>query len=276
MLGGLSGLFVTIPLGLCLGSFATAMISRIPEGKSWVASSSKVERSACLHCGQTLSALDLVPLFSWLFLRGKCRHCGHAIGWRYPVIECATMLLCLAVYGAWGFSAAGIVLMLAAPFVMAMLVIDLEHLILPDQLQVIMAALGAIFILFQDETSFSLGNTLEMYGYAFGAAALYFLLAYGLAKGGVFFLKREALGMGDVKFFAVAGLWLGFTALPAFLLLAGAGGVLLGLIWQFVVKQKLFPFGPALLLAFLLLLLTRGPLFSSVVGSFLPGFPGVS
>lgn len=276
MLGGLSGLLVTIPLGLCLGSFATAMIARIPAGKSWIASSSKAERSACPHCGQVLSVLDLVPLFSWLFLRGKCRHCGHAIGWRYPVIECATLLLCLAVYGAWGFSAAGIVLMLAAPFIMAMLVIDLDHLILPDQMQVIMFFLGIIFIFFQRESPFSLGNTLEVYGYAFGAAAVYFLLAYGLGKGGAFFLKREALGMGDVKFFAVAGLWLGFASLPAFLLLAGVGGVLLGLIWQFVVKQKLFPFGPALLLAFFLLLLARGPLFSSVVGSFLPGFPGVS
>ncbi len=273
---GLSGLFVTIPLGLCLGSFATAMIARIPAGRSWIASSSKAERSACAHCRHTLSALDLVPLFSWLFLRGKCRHCGHAIGWRYPVIECATLLLCLAVYGAWGLSAAGIVLMLAAPFIMAMLVIDLDHLILPDQLQAIMFFLGLIFIFFQSETPFSLDNTLEMYGYAFGAAAVYFLLAYSLAKGGMFFLKREALGMGDVKFFAVAGLWLGFTSLPAFLLLAGAGGVLLGLIWQFVVKQKLFPFGPALLMAFLLLLLAQGPLFPPVVGSFLPAFPGLS
>lgn len=276
MLGGLSGLFVTIPLGLCLGSFATAMIARIPAGRSWIASSSKAERSACLHCGHTLSVVDLVPLFSWLLLRGKCRHCSHAIGWRYPVTECATLLLCLAVYGAWGFSAAGIVLMLALPFIMAMMVIDLEYLILPDQLQIIMFALGIIFIFFQSETPLSLDYTLEIYAYAFGAAAVYFLLAYGLEKGGMFLLKREALGMGDVKFFSVAGLWLGFTALPAFLLLAGAGGVLLGVIWQFVVKQKRFPFGPALLMAFLLLLLARGPLFSPVVGSFLSGFPGLS
>ncbi len=276
MIGGLSGALLTIPLGLCLGSFATAMVARIPAGKSWIATSSKAERSACPDCGHRLSARDLVPVFSWLFLRGKCRHCGHAIGWQYPAIECATLLMCVAVYAAWGFSAGGIVLMLAVPFIMAMLVIDLRHMILPDQLNVIMFGLGVIFVFFQEEMSFFSSYTLGQFGYAFGASALYFGLAYALAKGGALFLKREALGMGDVKFFAVAGLWLGFMALPDFLLLAGAGGVLLGLIWQFVVKQKLFPFGPALLLAFFLLLLARGPHFSPVVDSFLAGFPGLS
>lgn len=268
---GLAGLLWVIPLGLCYGSFATAMIARIPSGRSWISSSKKPERSACPHCGHVLGVLDLIPLLSWLCLRGRCRHCQHPIGGRYPLTESATLLLTLAVYAAWGASVPGLVLMLAIPFVVAMLVIDLEHMILPDQLQVILFVLGIIFVFFQAETH-QFSSEILM---SFGASAVFFLLAYGLAKGGALVLKREALGMGDVKFFAVAGLWLGLMALPAFLLLGGCLGVLLGLVWRFFVKQDVFPFGPALIIAFLVLLLFRGPLISPLVSPFLGAFPGL-
>ena len=82
--------------------------------------------------------------------------------------------------------------------------------------------------------------------------------------------------MGDVKFFAVAGFWLGLAALPGFLCLAGVGGVLLGLALRFFVKQALFPFGPALILSFFLLILMQGPLASSFLAPFLERVPGVS
>ena len=269
------GLLLVIPLGLCLGSFATAMIARIPAGVSWIRSSSKPARSACSHCHHVLGVFDLVPLLSWLALRGKCRYCQHKISARYPATECATLIMILAVYGAWGFSAPGLVLMLAVPFIMAMLVIDLEYMILPDQLQAIVFLMGLIFILFQREAYFSSSDTLNLYGAAFLSSTVFFALAFALAKGGKFFLKREALGMGDVKFFAVAGLWLGLAALPGFLCLAGVGGVLLGLGWRFFVKQPLFPFGPALILAFFVLILFRGPFISGILAPFLERVPGL-
>ncbi len=266
---GLAGLFLIIPLGLCLGSFATAMIARIPEGRSWIASRAKAERSACPHCDHQLSALDLVPLLSWLFLRGCCRYCRKPIGWRYPATECLALLMCLAVYAAWGWSASGIVLLCAVPFLVSMLVIDLDHMILPDQLQVIMFALGLIFVFFS-------GPSPDVYLPALVGALVYFVLAYALARGGAAFFKREALGMGDVKFFAVAGLWLGGWSLPAFMMLSGIGGVLLGMGWKFVVKTPRFPFGPALIFAFFVLLLLRAPALSAWLNPFLGGFPGLS
>lgn len=265
---GLAGLFFIIPWGLCLGSFATAMIARIPAGRSWIASQAKAERSACPHCGHRLSALDLVPLLSWLFLRGRCRHCREAIGWRYPATECLALLMCLAVYGAWGWAAPGIVLIIAIPFLVSMLVIDIEHMILPDQLQVILFVLGLLFVFFT-------GLSMAAYSAAFLGALIYFVLAYVLAKGGALVFKREALGMGDVKFFAVAGLWLGSSGLPAFMMLAGAGGVLLGLGWKFAVRTPHFPFGPALIFAFFVLLLLRAPAVSAWLSPFLGGFPGL-
>jgi prepilin signal peptidase PulO-like enzyme (type II secretory pathway) len=152
---------------------------------------------------------------------------------------------------------------------MAMLVIDLEHMILPDQLQIILYALGLLFVWFEKGTLHGVGGALI-------SSLVYSGLAFALAMGGRFFLKRDALGMGDVKFFAVAGLWLGLAALPVFMLVGGVLGVILGLIWKHYVKQDAFPFGPALIASFFLLILLRAPQFSSALGPFLGGFPGLS
>ena len=81
-----AGLFFC--LGLCLGSFMTALAYRLPRGLNWT-----TDRSRCPSCGHTLGVPDLVPLFSWLFLRGKCRHCHTPIPVRYPLIELAFGLL---------------------------------------------------------------------------------------------------------------------------------------------------------------------------------------
>ncbi len=269
ILEGLAGLLITIPLGLCLGSFATALIARIPEGRSWIASKARAERSACPHCDHQLGVFDLIPLLSWLCLGGRCRYCRKAIGWRYPAIECLTLLMCVAVYALWGYSTQGIVLLVAVPFLVSMLVIDLDHMILPDQLQVILFLCGLAFVFFD-------GPVVPVYQAALLAVLVYGVLAYVLAKGGAVLFKREALGMGDVKFFAVAGLWLGMASLPVFMMLSGIGGVLIGLAWRFVVKTKRFPFGPALIFALFALLLLRAPVASNWLSSFLYGFPWLS
>ncbi len=267
---GLAGFIFLIPWGLCLGSFATALIARIPAGRSWIASRAKAERSACPHCGHRLGVRDLIPLFSWLFLRGRCRYCGHPVGWRYPAVECLTLLMCWVVYAAWGWNAQGLVLLVAVPFLVSMLVIDLEHMILPDQLQVILFVLGLVFV------SFGGGPVVDACSSALLASLVYFAVAYALAKGGALVFRRDALGMGDVKFFGVAGLWLGWLALPAFMMIAGIGGVLLGLGWKFVVRSPRFPFGPALIFSFFILLLMRAPVVSAWLNPFLQTLPGLS
>lgn len=257
-----------IPLGLCLGSFATALIARIPEGRSWIGSSRGAARSACPQCGHKLGVLDLIPLFSWLYLRGRCRYCRQKIGARYPATECLALLMCVAIYAAYGWSAPGVILLLAVPFLVAMLVIDLDHMILPDQLQIILFVLGLAFI-------YTLGGFDAMPG-ALAGALIYGGLAFLLAQGGALILKRDALGMGDVKFFAVAGLWLGWPLLPAFLMIAGLAGVTLGLVWKFVVKSPRFPFGPALIFSLFILLLQRAPVVAAWLNSFLGSVPGLS
>lgn len=230
--------------GLVLGSFASAVSWRVPRGLSWIASGGKAAQSACPACGNRLSWRDLVPLFSWIFLRGRCRHCGVAVGWRYPLIELATMAGCIAAYVVYGWSLPGGILMLAMPFLVAMIAIDLEHMILPDQINIILAVLGLAF-------AFATGAVPG----ALAGAAVYGGVALALGRVMCRVLKKDALGMGDVKFFAVAGLWLGLAAFPVFLILSGLCGVGLGLVFRIWKGEALFPFGPALVFALLVAVL---------------------
>ncbi len=226
-------------LGLILGSFSSAISYRIPRGLSWGSA-----RSACPQCGHVLLPIDLVPFFSWAFLRGRCRYCQHEIGWRYPMIEIGTLLSCLAVQAIMGFTPQSVILILAVPFLIAMISIDIEFMILPDQINIILAVLGVIFTVLSSPYAF--GSALSQ---AAIAATLYAGLVFILGWGGSRLLKKDTLGFGDVKFFAVAGVWLGVTALPGFLILSGGFGVLLGMFWKILLKQERFPFGPALIAA---------------------------
>lgn len=237
-------------LGLILGSFATALISRIPEGKSVFTSSS---RSACTSCGCKLKARDLIPLFSWLFQRGKCRYCNARVSVSYPLVEAATSALCV---GAFllnkGDMMVYVPLIAASPILVALLVIDLKHKILPNILVLILMALGLLRLAALIMTHDTITEALLMR--YLGGAALYGVFAYALGWITSKVLNKPALGMGDVKFFAAAGLWLGISQLATFCILSGVLGVVLGLFWQKIKKETVFPFGPALILAFITLL----------------------
>lgn len=245
--------FSTILLGLCLGSFATALSHRIPLNQSMVSK----KRSACPSCGTDLGIADLVPLFSWLFLKGRCRHCRATIGWRYPLIEMATLLLCLAFYLKFGFSLQTVFLFMLAPVIVSMIDIDFRYKILPDSLNLSIFCIGALVLV---SGAFESSNPpefiMEKGMHALGGTLFYGLGSLALRQAGAFFLKREPLGLGDVKFFAVAGFWLGSSveALGWFLILSGAIGTLLALVWRRFTKEIEFPFGPALLAAFIIIL----------------------
>lgn len=252
-------LCVTIFLGLCLGSFATALSWRLPRGISV-----SLERSKCPKCGRILGIADLVPVFSWLFMRGRCRACRAPIGWRYPVIEIATLALCLAFYLRFGFSVSTLLLFCLAPVIIAAADIDFAHMILPDGLNLSVLLLGVAVLtanafLAGDPPEFILahGET------ALGGVALYGLGSLALRQGGMAILGKEPLGWGDVKFFAASGFWLGTNpeVLAHFLILSGAAGVAIALLWRRFRKEAAFPFGPALLLAFVIMLIAEPPSF---------------
>ncbi len=267
--------FFVIFAGLVLGSFATAVAYRVPRGIPWAFQSLQkpgsgkkpdtalsAYRSACPQCARRLGIADLIPVLSWLFLRGRCRSCKAAIPLRYPLIELGVVLSLFIAYSVHGIGWEFLFIAISIPFLWSLVAIDLEYLILPDQLVAILAALGGLRLLhgvvMLDMSAQDVAEYLA--GAVFFAGFIWFL-GWVVSKA----LKKEALGFGDVKFFGVAGLWLGIGALAPFALLSGVLGVFLALIWRIFKGQEVFPFGPALIAAFFILLLVGGSHFLKII-----------
>lgn len=248
----IAGIAISLIFGLCAGSFATAIISRVPSGHSWIASPSGMERSACLHCKHRLGVLDLIPLFSWLLLRGRCRYCKMQIGWRYPLTESISAIMFVVTYLVWGFSVPGVVIMLATPFLLSLCVIDLEYMVLPDQLNIVLAVIGMGFVAVAAPSVTSAIIHIVTGGLLFSG------LIFALGRMIGYWKKKDALGLGDVKFMAVAGLWLGPWAIMPFMIMSGVVGLIFGLVWKIITGGDQFPFGPALIATFWALLMVKG------------------
>lgn len=252
-------------VGLMFGSFATAIIYREPLDIPWAAlpfkdtDKSKIY-SACRVCKAQLKTWDLIPVFSWILKKGRCSSCGVAISKTYPLTELGCMLAACFIYFHFGLTAEAFFLLIAVPFLAALFVIDLQHMLLPNRLVFILALIGLARLMlgafvFETIEPALIGMNYILGGFVFG------ILAWFLSYIFKIFLKKDALGFGDVKFFAVAGVWLGVTKLADFCILAGVIGVLLALLWRFVKQEEVFPFGPALILSFFILLFVEGSLF---------------
>ncbi|PCK00331.1 MAG: prepilin peptidase [Zetaproteobacteria bacterium] len=239
-------------LGLVLGSFATALIYRVPQKIPWGAG-----RSACPTCKTTLNVFDLIPVLSWCFSMGRCRHCAEKISWRYPLTELVSGLLCFFIYLTFGLNILSLFLLASVPILIALCVIDLKHMILPNQLVFILMGIGLVRLLYliSFDTQIELSKTLWIY---LSGAAIYAFISWFLGFVLTKILKRNSLGFGDVKFFMVAGLWLGIYVLPYFMILSGVLAIVFALAWRVVMKQDVFPFGPALIVSFYCLLLFSG------------------
>lgn len=224
-------LLFILAIGLAFGSFVTCVSYRLPRGEDIVK-----KPSYCPPCGAVLGFKDLWPVFSWLVFRGKCTHCRAPVSIRYPLTEIATSLLFLLVYLQFGLTLVTLVLCMMVVALMIMIVVDLEHYIMPDSVHVVLIPLAIAYHYlmrspWQDVAISTLAMTL-----------LALLLHYGYSA----LRGRVMLGFGDVKFFAVAGLWLGMWLMVPFLFISGVLGVLLGLSWRMMGKGEVFPFGPAL------------------------------
>ncbi|MCK6418409.1 MAG: prepilin peptidase [Alphaproteobacteria bacterium] len=252
-----------VGLGLLLGSFTTALAYRAPRLIPWAFGHRREDasqgvnisayRSICPNCQTVLQPRDLVPLFSWIYQRGRCRHCHAPISFLYPLIE-ACVLLCVliaAVILGWQLKLAFVIA--AVPFLVALLFIDAQHMILPDSLMLPLAMLGAGYqFALQAQAGLQPGPMLMnlLIAPVFYAGSIWLLSAF-MTK----MLKRDALGFGDVKFFAIAGLWLGLSNFALFCLLSGILGVAQGILWNISGRGRAFPFGPALIVALYVLLL---------------------
>lgn len=249
----------TILFGLVVGSFLNVVIVRLPGmlDLSWKLQCRELlgleggeppqERfnlvypgSHCPHCRSPVKPIHNIPVVSYLWLGGKCAHCGAAIGLRYPLIETFAAMLAVVALGRFGLSwqLAG-ALALSWSF-LAVSAIDIEHHLLPDDVILPLMWVGL--------AANSLGLYTDVYSALYGALLGYISLwlvfqAFRLLTG------KEGMGYGDFKLFACIGAWLGWQALPLVILLAAVCGTVVGVAMILLKRQdrsQPIPFGPFL------------------------------
>ena len=252
--------FSTI-IGLMVGSFLNVVIHRLPimmenTEKAYVAEAYGVQpatplptkyniitpRSACPHCGHQISALENIPMISYLILGGKCKGCKTKISLRYPLIEALTGLLIGAVAYKYGYSNASLFAFIFVFALVALTFIDFDTQLLPDDITLPLLWLGLLFNIsggFTDLKSAVLG---AIFGYLI-LWSVYWL--FKLVTG------KEGMGYGDFKLLAAIGAWFGWQLLPAVILLSSVVGAAIG-IGMIVFRGKsggtAIPFGPFLAL----------------------------
>jgi leader peptidase (prepilin peptidase)/N-methyltransferase len=228
------GLLIASPL---IGSFLGVVIRRLPDDRPMAWS-----RSACEGCGRALTARDLVPLASWLLALGRCRRCGHRLGWFYPAVELAALIVAVTALAVNEMPHALLDCVLGW-WLLTLAWIDLRRWLLPDPLTLplIVAGLAASAALDPD----------TVFDRALGAALGYVALR-AIAVGYRALLQREGLGQGDAKLLGAAGAWVGAAALPQVLLLAGLAALLAAALRTGRARlhaQSALQFGPFLALA---------------------------
>lgn len=234
-------LCVAALLGLVLGSFCNAWAWRIACGESIARG-----RSRCALCGHVLAPRDLVPLLSWLALRGKCRYCGGPISPRYPAAELISCLYFVSVTLRCGLTVDALRLLALGCLLLTASLVDLDTMELPDGL-LLAAALTALLRLPGGWRDALLGAALIA-----GPLLALTLLADRLAG-------RETMGGGDIKLVALLGLHFGPIQTLFLLILACILGLLFGAALK-KARDAPFPFGPALSLAAWITALLGGPL----------------
>lgn len=219
--------------GLLVGSFLNVVAHRLPRGESLLR-----PRSRCPQCTTQLRAIDNVPVLSWVFLRGRCHHCGTSISARYPIVELVTAALYIAVVASQDDAVRIVLGLLLVTALVPITLIDLELRLIPNLITG-PAALAAVVAIAALDTDF-----LPQALIAGAAAGGFFLVAAMLKPGG--------MGMGDVKLAGMLGLYLGRAVAPA-IFIALITGVLVGAV---VIARKgasqgrrtKVPFGPFLAL----------------------------
>jgi leader peptidase (prepilin peptidase) / N-methyltransferase len=247
-------------VGLVVGSFLNVVIHRLPKllDRQWRAECAEltgtapppperfnlvVPRSACPHCGHRITALENIPIASYLALRGRCSACQAPISPRYPVVEALAGVLAGCVAWRFGMNTAMFGALIFTWSMIALAFIDLDTFYLPDSITLPLLWLGLLF---------NLGGTFtDIRSAVIGAAAGYLALwavfwTYKLATG------KDGMGYGDFKLLAAIGAWLGWKMLPLTVLVSSFAGAVIGvglIVFARHGRNVPIPFGPYLAIA---------------------------
>ncbi|WNC68052.1 A24 family peptidase [Thalassotalea nanhaiensis] len=259
--------YVTITvLGLIIGSFLNVVIYRLPKmlENEWrcecrefleeelkpAKELAKVEEltlskpaSTCPKCGHKIKVLENIPVISWLFLKGKCSSCANPISARYPIIETITGLTSLVIAMYFGVSWQVLFMLVLTWSLIALTMIDIDKMILPDQITLPLVWLGLILGLNDVFVSIDQAVIGAIVGYM-SLWSIFWL--FKLITG------KEGMGYGDFKLFAVFGAWFGWQLLPLLILMASLVGAIIGIsmmVYKNHEGSKPIPFGPYLAIA---------------------------
>ena len=252
-------LFISISVifGLMVGSFLNVVIHRLPKimEQEWHNNCLELQckevpiqakytlatpRSACPKCGHQISALENIPVLSYLFLKGRCKSCNTVISLRYPLIELLTGIIIGCVSWKFGYSNTTFFAYMFALALITLTFIDFDTQLLPDDITLPLLWLGLVFNLNFGFTDITSAVT--------GAAAGYLILwsvywAFKVIRG------KEGMGYGDFKLLAAIGAWFGWKLLPAVILLSSTLGAVIGIALIVLTKRGKevpMPFGPFL------------------------------
>jgi prepilin signal peptidase PulO-like enzyme (type II secretory pathway) len=229
-------------LGLFLGSFINALVWRLYTKRSFI-----LERSICPKCKHQLKAIDLMPVLSWIGLKGKCRYCSKSISAQYPLVEILTAGLFILFYVNWDFTRFGSyisfgVWLALLTCLIALAVYDLKWMLLPNKLMSILLAFSLtqlfIYLVVADLRDIISATLAAIIGGGF----FYAMFAYS---------KGKWMGGGDVKLAFIMGLLLGLNKLAVALLVAFNTAALIGsllLATKKYTRKSLMPFGPFLII----------------------------
>lgn len=263
-------------LGAVMGSFMNCLAWRVVNGESVLHG-----RSHCPACGHTLGVLDLFPVFSWVFLGGKCRYCKAKISARYVLVELAMAVLFALLLWRYGFGVPLLAYGALACILCGVALVDIDTYTIPNGFVVAGLAVWAVSVWFLQPVSGGVGSLFVSWlGYGFMPMLIDGLLGAVLVGGGILLFSlvfdkatgKTSLGGGDVKLLFMVGLFLGAAGSLFNLLLSCVLGLVLAFVWWLLhlhtqesvsgesFKTKAIPFGPAIALATMLTLLV-GPTF---------------
>lgn len=228
-------------LGTVFGSFYNVVGFRLPKGESIL----KPKHSYCPSCHHKLGALEMIPVFSFLFLRGKCKHCKKKISPFYPFIELITGILFAVSYYSFGISWDLLISLTLVSLFSIVIVSDLNYLIIPDEVTLTAIVVIALSIFMKE----GLTELLK----SLGSGILLFGIMYGIMLLGDWMFKRESLGGADIKLMFVAGLALDPLLGTMVIFVSSVIALPVSVILYEINQEKVIPFGPFIVAAMLLM-----------------------
>ena len=232
-------LIIVFIFGLVFGSFYNVVGLRLSKNESIA-----YPPSHCTSCNHKLKVLDLVPVISFIFLKGRCRYCNSKISGIYPITELITGILFALSYYVFGFSYDFIISILLSSLFSIIFVTDFNFYIIPDEINIIFPII--IFIV----NILRLGIKLALI--YLGYSVLIFTFMYLLMLLGNFVFKKESLGGGDIKLMLSLGSVLPIMSSMFSIFLSAFLALPISIIMYIKNKNKVIPFGPFLVIAFLI------------------------